>query len=45
MLPPSPSPPAGAARLAPRMQGRALRVVMAGCLVVVAAWLAWETRT
>ena len=35
---------AGAARLAPRMQGRALRAVMAGGLIVVAAWLAWETR-
>ena len=36
---------AGAARLAPQMQGRALRAVMAGGLIVVAAWLAWETRT
>ena len=28
-----------------RMQGPAMRAVMAGGLVVVAAWLAWETRT
>lgn len=36
---------AGAGRLTlDRMQGPAMRAVMAGGLVVVAVWLAWETR-